>query len=238
MFAALWQLFWCICASTFSFLLWKHFTLFILVLLFIFPKLKEQKTEFCFFSVYFFPFWCSRALLHHCACQDCAVDHLVEGGRRPTLKFKNNQVIFFHHFMQAIQSKSFYSRFQWSCQRCFSVFHWWKSTFVESDAAVLPKGGSSFINKVSAQVMSLSTPCVIASLFSFIPQLKKHVIIVNTCKGSTRCNNACRAPRVINTAYFINTSIQSVLVHNRWVAGHLLKTRYNNGICAPLTLCW
>lgn len=61
--------------------------------------------------------------------------------------------------MQAVKSKSFYSRLEWSCQRRFSVFHWWKSIFVESDAAVLPRGGSSFINKVSAHIRSLF-PCV------------------------------------------------------------------------------
>lgn len=57
--------------------------------LFIFPKIKERRA-----AALSFPRRCSRAPLHDCACQDCAVDHLVEGGRRPTLKLQNNQVIF------------------------------------------------------------------------------------------------------------------------------------------------
>lgn len=88
-FSALAQLFWCILSiNVFKPSCGSMILLCLFIFIIYFSKNKGTENS------PFFPFRCSRASLHDCACQDCAVDHSVEGGRRPTLKFENNQGIF------------------------------------------------------------------------------------------------------------------------------------------------
>lgn len=68
-----------------------------------------------------------------------------------------------------------------------------KSRFVESDAAELPRVGSSFINKVSARRPTLSfflffsPPCVSQPVgFVSFCHLRKRRILVNECSGTAK----------------------------------------------------